>query len=116
MGVDFDLAGGTIADALCIQYAYDVRADVSGAGCSRALVELDGPRERRVIRQLIDGESYVTKSISPRFDWISRATGDYVARVLTCWRLGILDALPECIDHTVVAVADAWLFFGCMYS
>lgn len=69
------------------------------------LVHNDGKSFVPMERVVIGGESYVTKSISPRFDWISRATGDYVARVLTCWRLGILDALPECIDHTVVAVA-----------
>jgi thiamine kinase-like enzyme len=45
------------------------------------------------------------KNLSPKLDWISRATGDYVARVLTCWRTGLLDELPECLDHTTEAVA-----------
>jgi hypothetical protein len=53
----------------------------------------------------IDGVSYVTKQISPRFDWISRATGDYGCRARYCWQSGLLDALPDCLDHTTVAVA-----------
>jgi thiamine kinase-like enzyme len=56
-------------------------------------------------RVVIDGSSYVVKQVSPRFDWISRATGDYGCRALACWRLGILDQLPGCLDHTVVAMA-----------
>jgi hypothetical protein len=56
-------------------------------------------------RVLIDGASYVTKQISPRFDWISRATGDYGCRARYCWQHGLLDQLPDCIDHTTVAVA-----------
>ena len=54
---------------------------------------------------MLDGTSYVTKQISPRFDWISRATGDYGCRARFCWQSGLLDRLPPCIDHTTVAVA-----------
>jgi hypothetical protein len=56
-------------------------------------------------RVMIDGSSYVTKQISPHFDWISRATGDYGCRARYCWQSGLLDRLPDCIDHTTVAVA-----------
>jgi hypothetical protein len=78
---------------------------LAGATEREPLVHTDGKSFVPMERVVIDGASYVTKSISPRWDWISRATGDYVARVMTCWRLGILDALPECFDHAVVAVA-----------
>jgi hypothetical protein len=77
----------------------------AGATSREPLVHTDGKSFVPMERVVIDGASYVTKSISPRFDWVSRATGDYVARVLTCWRRGILDRLPECIDHTIVAVS-----------
>jgi phosphotransferase family enzyme len=78
---------------------------VAGATHREPLLHTDGKSFVPMERVVIDGTSYVTKSVSPRFDWISRATGDYVARVLTCWRLGILDRLPDGIDHTIVAVA-----------
>ena len=78
---------------------------VAGATHREPLLHTDGKSFVPMERVVIDGASYVTKSLSPRFDWISRATGDYVARVLTCWRLGILDRLPDCIDHTIVGVA-----------
>lgn len=65
----------------------------------------DGKSNVPMERVVIDGASYVVKQLSPSLDWISRATGDYVARALTCWRTGILDRLPACIDHTIEAVA-----------
>jgi len=78
---------------------------VAGASSREPLAHTDGKSFVPMERVVIDGRRYVTKSISPRWDWISRATGDYVSRVLTCWRLGILDRLPDCIDHTIVGVA-----------
>jgi hypothetical protein len=65
----------------------------------------DGKSAVPMERVVIEGSSYVVKQISPRFDWISRATGDYGCRALACWRDGILDQLPACLDHTVVGVA-----------
>lgn len=70
-----------------------------------ALEHNDGKSGVPMEQVVIDGTPYVTKTISPRLDWITRATGDYGCRVLGCWRDGILDALPGCIDHAVVAVA-----------
>jgi len=78
---------------------------LAGASSREPLVHTDGKSFVPMERVVIDGRRYVTKSISPRWDWISRATGDYVARVLTCWRLGILDRLPASIDHAIVGVA-----------
>ena len=69
------------------------------------LTHTDGKSAVPMERVVIDGSTYVTKAISPQLDWISRATGDYGCRVLACWQLGILDALPACFDHAVVAVA-----------
>jgi hypothetical protein len=38
-------------------------------------------------------------------DWIMRGTGDLDCRVLTLIESGLLDRLPDCIDHATVAAA-----------
>lgn len=78
---------------------------IAGATSREPLQHNDGKSFVPMERVVIDGVSYITKAISPKLDWISRATGDYGCRVLGCWRDGILDALPDCFDHTVVAVS-----------
>ena len=78
---------------------------LAGATSRAPLQHTDGKSAVPMERVVIDGASYVTKTISPRLDWISRATGDYGCRVLACWRDGILDELPDCIDHAIVGVA-----------
>ena len=78
---------------------------LAGATHRVPLQHTDGKSVVPMDRVTIDGERFVTKTVSPRLDWITRATGDYGCRVLGCWRDGILDALPECFDHAVVAVA-----------
>jgi hypothetical protein len=75
------------------------------ASAREPLTHTDGKSGVPMERVVIDGASYVTKQISPCFDWISRATGDYGCRARWVWQCGILDALPDCIDHTTVAVA-----------
>jgi hypothetical protein len=78
---------------------------LAGATSRTPMSAADGKSDVPMERVVIDGASYVVKQLSPTLDWISRATGDYVARVLTCWRTGILDRLPDCLDHTIEAVA-----------
>jgi hypothetical protein len=78
---------------------------VAGASSSAPLTHTDGKSAVPMERVVIDSASYVTKQISPRFDWISRATGDYGCRARYCWQSGLLDELPDCLDHTTVAVA-----------
>jgi Phosphotransferase enzyme family len=55
-------------------------------------------------RLVIDGEGYFLKRLSPESDWVMRITGDRVHRPYLLWRAGILDRVPDCIDHTVVAM------------
>ncbi len=38
-------------------------------------------------------------------DWIQRAQGDIFTRPVVMWMSGLYDALPACIDHTIVDVA-----------
>ena len=78
---------------------------LAGATSRTPMSAADGKSNVPMERVVIDGAPYVIKHLSPSLDWISRATGDYVARVLTCWRTGILDRLPACLDHTIEAMA-----------
>jgi hypothetical protein len=56
-------------------------------------------------RVTIDGERYIVKHLHVDDDWIMRSSGDLGCRPLTMWRSGLLDQLPECIDHAVVGAA-----------
>ena len=55
-------------------------------------------------RVTLDGQRYFLKRLSPASDWIMRAIGDHVHRPYLVWRAGIMDQLPACIDHAVVAM------------
>jgi hypothetical protein len=56
-------------------------------------------------RVVIDGEPFVLKHLHVYDDWLARATGDLGCRPLLVWQSGLLDALPDCIDHAVVGAA-----------
>jgi hypothetical protein len=53
----------------------------------------------------IRGEHYFLKSLSHDEDWIMRVTGDLDHRPLLSWRAGLYHETPDCIDHTLVAMA-----------
>ena len=55
-------------------------------------------------RVVVDGERYFVKRLSPQSDWIMRITGDHGHRPYLVWKAGIMDRVPDCIDHTVVAM------------
>jgi hypothetical protein len=63
---------------------------------------LSGSRFERVT---VDGEPCVVKYLGLEHDWLARALDDRHCFALTMWRSGLLDALPERIDHTVLDVA-----------
>ncbi|MCP4282974.1 MAG: hypothetical protein GY792_00760, partial [Gammaproteobacteria bacterium] len=52
-----------------------------------------------------NGPRYVVKRVSREWDWIMHATGDRYGRTSTLWQHGLLDRLPEEIEHAVVACA-----------
>ena len=56
-------------------------------------------------RVVIDGAPYVVKYVGYDADWLARALDDRDCLVLKLWRAGLLAALPDCIDHTIVGVA-----------
>jgi hypothetical protein len=53
---------------------------------------------------MIEGERYFLKRLSPATDWVMRVTGDHVHRHYLIWQAGIMDRVPACVDHTVVAM------------
>jgi hypothetical protein len=64
-------------------------------------------------RVTIDGEPYVLKHLHVDDDWIQRAQGDLFTKPVVMWRSGLFDALPACLDHTILDVAtglgrNAW--------
>lgn len=52
----------------------------------------------------VDGTRYFLKQLSPATDWIMRVTGDHVHRAHRVWQAGLMDKVPACIDHAVVAM------------
>lgn len=56
-------------------------------------------------RVVIGGEPFVLKYLHVDDDWIQRAQGDIYTRPVVMWMSGLYDALPACIDHTIVDVA-----------
>jgi hypothetical protein len=53
---------------------------------------------------VIDGQRYFLKRTTPSLDWIMRVTHDRVHRNYLVWQAGIMDRVPQVIDHTVVAM------------
>ena len=67
----------------------------------------DGKSTSTFERLSIDGQRYFLKRLSPATDWIMRVTGDRVHRPYRIWQAGIMDRIPSCIDHAVVAMEIA---------
>jgi hypothetical protein len=65
----------------------------------------DGKSGSTFERLRIGGEPYFLKSLSYDEDWIMRVTGDVDHRPLLSWRAGLYHETPDCIDHTLVAMA-----------
>ncbi len=61
-----------------------------------------GARFERVV---IAGQPYVLKYQDPVDDWLLRATGDPGRSYVRLWEHGLLDRLPDVVDHAVVAAA-----------
>jgi hypothetical protein len=55
-------------------------------------------------RVTVGPESYFVKRLSPSSDWVMRIAGDHVHRPYVIWRSGLMDQVPDLIDHTVVAM------------
>lgn len=56
-------------------------------------------------RVVIDGAPHVLKHVHPDRDWTMRFNHDVGCAPVQVWAAGLMDALPERIDHATVAVA-----------
>lgn len=64
----------------------------------------DGKSSSSFERVSIGGKGYFLKRLSPATDWIMRVTGDRVHRPYLVWEAGIMDGVPACIDHALIAM------------
>jgi hypothetical protein len=78
---------------------------VAGASERGPLDASDAKSGASLERVVIDGERYVVKHLHPDTDWTMRGFGDLVCRPVAVWTSGLLDAVPDCIDHAVVGAA-----------
>ena len=76
---------------------------VSSATSREVWQPADTKSGARFERLIIDGARYVLKYQDPRDDWLLRASGDPGQRYVLLWERGLLDRLPDVIDHAVVA-------------
>jgi Phosphotransferase enzyme family len=85
--------------------AQSVEALIEGASSRIPMVSTDSKSGARFERVEIDGEWFVLKHIDRRDDWIMRQTGDLGCVPIVVWEAGVLDLVPECIDHATVGAA-----------
>ncbi|HET6949047.1 MAG TPA: hypothetical protein VFI47_01635 [Acidimicrobiales bacterium] len=78
---------------------------LAGAGRRTPFAAADGKSGSNFERVEIDGRRYVLKVMHVDGDWIARSLGDLGCHPVTVWAAGLLDVLPDAIDHTVVAAA-----------
>lgn len=82
-----------------------VDALVAGATSREPMKTADSLSGSAFERLEIGGERFVLKYLHVDDDWIQRASGDLVTRPLVAWTSGLFDALPDCLDHTIVGMA-----------
>ena len=78
---------------------------IAGATSRTPMASTDSKSGARFERVVIDGERYVLKHVDRHDDWIMRQTGDIGCVPIVVWESGVLDLVPDCIDHTTVGAA-----------
>jgi hypothetical protein len=94
-----------LAQASAVRYAPSVEEMLLGVIDCEPWKNSDSLSGSRLERAVIDGQRVVIKYVCVEDDWIMRATGDLNCRQLTLLTSGVLDKLPEVIDHAIVACA-----------
>jgi hypothetical protein len=85
--------------------AAEVATLVAGA-TRRSPMAVQGSRSgARFERVVLHDAPYVLKHVDRADDWIMRQTGDLGCVPVTVWESGVLDLLPDCVDHTTVGAA-----------
>ena len=78
---------------------------VAGATEREPLDQSDGKSGAVLERVVIDGESFVLKTVDRGHDWIMRQIGDLAVLPVVVWEEGFVDLVPDCIDHALVGAA-----------
>src|SRR5712691_11637523 len=85
--------------------ASSVEELVAGASIREPMASADSKSGARFERVVIAGEAFVLKHVDRRDDWIMRQTGDVSCGPVVVWESGVLDLVPDCIDHATVGAA-----------
>lgn len=80
-------------------------AELVGDGTRSIMTPADSKSGARFEWVVIAGERYVLKHQDVTNDWLMRATGDLGRRYVALWEHGILDRVPDGIDHATVGCA-----------
>jgi hypothetical protein len=78
---------------------------IAGATSRTPMTAADSKSGAAFERIVIAGDPYVLKHVSPDRDWIARACGDLGPWTVRVWSSGLLDHVPDCIDHTYAGAA-----------
>src|SRR6478752_1776141 len=77
------------------------------AGCSHRepFLTTDSKSGSAFERIVIDGEPHILKSVHVDNDWTMRFNGDVGCHPLQVWQAGLMDLVPDRVEHGVVGVA-----------
>jgi hypothetical protein len=78
---------------------------IDGASSREPMQSVDSRSGARFEWVVMDGARFVLKHIDRRDDWIMRQTGDIGSVPILVWEAGVLDLVPDCIDHATVGAA-----------
>jgi len=85
--------------------ASSVQELIVGATHREAFLSTDSKSGSSFERLVIDGQPRVLKHVHPDHDWTMRFCGDLGCPPVQVWTAGLMDVLPERIDHATIAVA-----------
>ena len=85
--------------------ASSVRELTVGATHREAFLSTDSKSGSSFERLLIDGEPRVLKHLHPDHDWTMRFCDAAGCPPVQVWAAGLMDVLPERIDHATIAPA-----------
>jgi hypothetical protein len=80
-----------------------LREILADASSREPLDRPDGKSGARLERVVVDGRALILKHLDVRHDWVARATGDVDPRAVRAWKAGLLDLIPACLDHAIIA-------------
>ena len=79
-------------------------------GAARGRERTPLPSRRTEVRRdprarVVDRVPSSLKTVDRRHDWIMRQIGDLAVLPVVVWEAGLVDLVPECIDHALVGAA-----------